>query len=314
MSFRPEDIPDQSGRIFLVTGANTGLGFQTSKALLKKGATVIMSCRSLDKGKLAKESLLETNKSGTIHLLKLDLSDLNEIKKFSAEIKNRFGFLDVLINNAGIMAPPQTLSKQGLEIQFAVNHLSHMALTLELLPLMSNIRGSKVVTVTSGAQYMGKIAWGNLQGEIKYDRWSSYSQSKLANVMFAIELEKRLRANKSETFSLLAHPGLAKTNLQANSIMTSNSWVEALAYKLMSPLFQSAEFGALPQLIAATRKKAKGGEQYVPRWNVKGLPRLAKVASSALQSEDREKLWSISQSLINDYISIQNQLPSNPRT
>ena len=200
MSYKYEDIPNQSGRVFLVTGANSGLGFETSKVLLGKGATVIMACRSLIKGELAKQSLIKINKTGNIHLLKLDLADLNEVIKFSAVVKNRFGFLDVLINNAGIMAPPHTFSKQGFEIQFAVNHLAHMALTLELLPLMTRIKGSRVVTVTSGAQYMGKIAWEDLQGGVNYNRWGSYSQSKLANVMFALELEKKLRSNKSETF------------------------------------------------------------------------------------------------------------------
>ena len=181
-------IPDQKGRIALITGANSGLGFDTAQALLEKNATVILGCRSIDKAEKARQRLLSQTCSGRIELLELDLADLVQVNKASDEVGHKFQKLDLLINNAGVMAPPRTFSKQGLEIQFAVNHLSHMALTLKLLPLMAKQSGARVVTVTSGAQYMGKINWSDLQGEDTYDPWASYSQSKLANVMFALEL------------------------------------------------------------------------------------------------------------------------------
>mgnify|MGYP003315947366 FL=1 len=249
---RLNEIKMQDGKVFLITGANSGLGYETSKFLLERGATVIMSCRDLIKGEKAKQELLKFNFSGKIELVELDLSDLINVKKFAESIKNKFDYLDVLINNAGIMAPPKTFSKQGFEIQFAVNHLAHMFLTLELLPMLEEKNNSRVVTVTSGVQYFGKIQWADLQGNLKYDRWASYAQSKLANVMFGLELDSKLKESNSKTSSLLAHPGFARTNLQPKSVEANQSWQEGLAYKLMDPMFQSAKMGALPQISAAT--------------------------------------------------------------
>ncbi len=292
------EINTQSGRVFLITGANSGLGYETSKFLLESGATVIMCCRDLLKGEKAKQELLKFNFTGKIELFELDLSDLKNIKKFSESVKNKFDYLDVLINNAGIMAPPKTLSKQGFEIQFAVNHLAHMSLTLELLPLLEEKNNSRVVTVTSGVQYFGKIKWDDLQGNLKYDRWASYAQSKLANVMFGLELNSKLKKRNSQTSSLLAHPGFARTNLQPKSVKANQSWQEELAYKLMDPMFQSAKMGALPQISAATLTTAKGGEQYGPRFNFRGFPKKCRNAPKALNQTSRKKLWEISEKLI----------------
>ena len=292
------DVEMQKGRIFLVTGANSGLGYETSKFLLEKGATVIMCCRDKVKGEKAHQKLLGFNFSGKIELVELDLSDLKNIEKASNFIKNNFNYLDVLINNAGIMAPPKTFSKQGFEIQFAVNHLAHMFLTLELLPMLEESNNSRVVTVTSGVQYFGKIQWNDLHGNLKYDRWASYAQSKLANVMFGLELNSKLKKSNSKTSSLLAHPGLARTNLQPKSVEANKSWQEEVAYKLMDPMFQSARMGALPQITAATLPSAKGGEQYGPRFNFRGFPKICRNAPKALNETARKKLWGISENLI----------------
>ena len=291
-------IKRQNGRVFLITGANSGLGYETSKFLLERGATVIMCCRDLLKGEKAKQELLKFNFSGKIELVKLDLSDLNNVKRFSESIKNKFNCLDILINNAGIMAPPKTFSKQGLEIQFAVNHLAHMSLTLELLPMLEEKSNSRVVTVTSGVQYFGNIQWEDLQGNLKYDRWASYAQSKLANVMFGLELNIKLKEKNSKTSSLLAHPGFARTNLQPRSVKDNNSWQEKLAYKLMDPMFQSAKLGALPQIAAATLPSAKGGEQYGPRFNFRGFPKKCRNAPKALNQSSRKRLWNLSEKLL----------------
>ena len=298
--FRLNEIKMQEGKVFLITGANSGLGFETTKFLLERGATVIMCCRDLLKGEKAKQELLKFNFSGKIELVELDLSDLINVKKFAESIKNKFNHLDALINNAGIMAPPKTFSKQGFEIQFAVNHLAHMSLTLELLPMLEEKNNSRVVTVTSGVQYFGKIQWSDLQGNLKYDRWASYAQSKLANVMFGLELDSKLKENNSKTSSLLAHPGFARTNLQPKSVEANQSWQEALAYKLMDPMFQSAKMGALPQIAAATLSSATGGEQYGPRFNFRGFPKICRNAPKALNQTSREKLWEISEKLIKD--------------
>ncbi len=304
MNWKINDIPDQSGRVVFVTGANSGLGLQTTRALLGKGATVIMGCRSIKKAQEAIENFLEKTSIGTIDLIEIDLADLRKVKRASDQFREKYDRLDLLINNAGVMAPPRTLSKQGLELQFAVNHLAHMSLTLRMLPLLAKTSGSRVVTVTSGAQYMGKMNWEDLQGEIQYDRWTSYSQSKLANVMFALELDNRLRRSKLDVCSLLAHPGLARTNLQSSSISASKSWQESLAYNLMGPLFQSAAMGALPQLLAATGPKAQGGEQYCPRFNFRGSPKLCNSAPLASNREERERLWEVSKTLIGDLVNL----------
>ncbi len=297
---RLNEIKMQSEKIFLITGANSGLGYETSKFLLGKGATVLMCCRDLFKGEKAKQQLLKFNFPGKIELVELDLSDLKNVEKIANFIKNKFTYLDVLINNAGIMAPPKTISKQGFEIQFAVNHLAHMHLTLELLPILEKRNYSRVVTVTSGVQYFGKIQWDDLQGNLKYDRWASYAQSKLANVMFGLELNSKLKERNSKTSSLLAHPGFARTNLQPKSVEANQSWQEELAYKLMDPMFQSAEMGALPQITAATLSSAKGGEQYGPRFNFRGFPKICRNAPKALNHFSRKKLWEVSEKLIKD--------------
>lgn len=295
---RMNKIKTQNGRVFLITGANSGLGYETSKFLLKRGATVIMCCRDLFKGEKAKQKLLKFNSSGKIELVELDLSDLKNVKKAVNFIKNKFDHLDVLINNAGIMAPPKTYSKQGYEIQFAVNHLAHMSLTMELLPMLKAKSNSRVVTVTSGVQYFGRIQWNDLQGNLKYDRWASYAQSKLANVMFGLELNSKLKESNSPTSSLLAHPGFARTNLQPKSVEANQSWQEEIAYKLMNPMFQSAKMGALPQIAAATLTTAKGGEQYGPKFNFRGLPKICRNAQEALKKSSRKRLWDISEKLI----------------
>tara|TARA_Y100001968_G_scaffold121910_2_gene110957 strand:+ start:367 stop:1305 length:939 start_codon:yes stop_codon:yes gene_type:complete len=304
MNWSIDSIPNQEGRIVLITGANSGLGFETAKALIQKGATVILGCRSINKAIKARQELSLESNCSNIELLEIDLSDLKAVELAGNQLLEKLPKLDVLINNAGVMAPPLTKSRQGLEIQFAVNHLSHMALTLKLLPLLAKQKGSRVVTISSGAQYFAAMNWNDLQGETRYDRWGSYAQSKLANVMFALELNSRLNKAAINVDSLLAHPGLARTNLQPKSIKANNSWQESLAYKLMGPLFQSSTMGSLPQLLAATYNKAKGGEQYGPRFNFRGAPEICKIAPLALKVQERERLWDISERLIANIVEV----------
>ena len=299
MGWTLKDIPDQTGRVALVTGANSGLGLETSRALLQKGATVLMACRNQKKSEAARRDLLDLGTTG-VDLLDLDLSDLNSVERCAKAVQERYGRLDLLMNNAGLMAPPRRLSVQGFEMQFAVNHLGHMALTQRLLPLMEGRQDARVVTVTSGAQYFGKMQWSDLQGERRYDRWKAYSQSKLANVMFALELNHRLHKQNSTVISLAAHPGLARTNLQKVSVASRGAWQESLAYRLMDPLFQSAAMGALPQLHAATASSAKGGEHFGPSGfaSMRGMPTRQPVARPARDAEQRERLWTTSDDMI----------------
>jgi protochlorophyllide reductase len=272
---------------------------ETSRALLEKGATVLMACRSQRKSEEVRRALLDQGTTD-VDLLDLDLSDLNNIGRCAKVVQERYGRLDLLINNAGLMAPPRQLSVQGLEMQFAVNHLGHMALTQQLLPMMEGRQDARVVTVTSGAQYFGKMEWSDLQGERRYDRWGAYCQSKLANVMFALELNQRLQQQNSTVISLAAHPGLARTNLQPVSVAATGAWQESLAYRLMDPLFQTAAMGALPQLHAATASSVKGGEHFGPDGfaAMRGMPTRQPVASTARDTEQRERLWMTSEDMI----------------
>ena len=299
-------MPDQTGRVALVTGANSGLGLETARALAANGATVVMGCRSDRKAEGVRAQMLAelVNPSahcphGPLDLLSLDLADLASVRAAAATLKQRYGRLDLLINNAGVMGPPRTLTRDGFELQFGTNHLGHFALTLLLLPLLQIQEGARVVFVTSGAQYFGRIAFDDLQGERSYDRWRAYSQSKLANVMTALELQDRLRAEGSGVLSLAAHPGLARTNLQPASVAMTGSKLEALAYRLMDPCFQSAAMGALPQLFAATAPGAQPGGHYGPdQWGgMRGHPAAVRVAPAALDVDQRRRLWSVSEEL-----------------
>jgi protochlorophyllide reductase len=328
-------IPDLSGRLALVTGASSGLGLETCRALVAHGATVVMACRSRRRGEAARQSLLtpaagasaDTGQPGSgtagpdqsrsspanpradanaaapawgaLDLLELDLADLASVRAAATDVASRYGRLDLLINNAGVMAPPRTLSRDGFELQFATNHLGHFLLTVLLLPLLRQSPAARVVHVTSGAQYFGRIDFDDLQGEGRYDRWRAYSQSKLANVMTALELQRRLQAEGSGVLSLAAHPGLARTNLQPASLAMNGSRLEAFAYRLMDPLFQSAAMGALPQLYAATAPEAMPAGHYGPdQWGgMKGHPTPVRLAPAAQDSDARERLWRVSEEL-----------------
>jgi len=212
---------------------------------------------------------------------------------------DKLGPLDLLINNAGIMAIPRRLSVDGFELQFATNHLGHFALTRALLPLLIQTPASRVVTVTSGIQQLGRIAFDDLQGERRYDPWRAYAQSKLANTMFALELQERLRQQGADTLSLAAHPGIARTNLQAASVAASGSRGAAFALRWLAPLWPSAARGARPQLQAATAPGLRGGELLAPGGPAElwGDPGPGRLPAAARNSDDRARLWQISETL-----------------
>ena len=289
------DIPDQRGRTALITGANSGLGLESARALAAKGATVLLACRSLEKAS-STAAALRSETGGALIPLELDLADLKSVQRAAAEVER----LDLLLNNAGVMAPPRTLSRQGFELQFAVNHLGHVALTQALLPLLKQSASGRVVHVSSGAAYFGRIQFDDLQGETRYRPWDAYGQSKLANAMTALELQRQLEQEGSSVLSLVAHPGLARTHLQPTSVAAKNAKLEGLAYRLMDPLFQSAAMGALPQLFAATAPDAKAGVFYGPGGfgNLRGYPTACRMPPRALDAEACARLWSVSAALI----------------
>jgi protochlorophyllide reductase len=292
-------MPDLIGQIALVTGANSGLGLESARALLANGATVVLACRSLAKAEQARQVLVAAGSAGSpddrIELLELDLADLQSVARAADQVAARHSRLDVLLNNAGVMAPPRTLTRQRFELQFGVNHLGHFALTQRLLPLLLASASPRVVQVTSGAQYFGQLDFEDLQGERRYDRWKAYGQSKLANVVFAQELQRRYPQLRSAA----AHPGLARTNLQPTSVAANGSQLERLAYRFMGPLFQSAAQGALPQLFAATAPEAEPGGHYGPSelGGIKGWPKAVPMAKAALDPAQGARLWQVSEEL-----------------
>lgn len=264
MSWTEESIPDQTGRVALVTGGNGGLGFETSRALAARGATVIMGARNQDKAKTAREQIIAETPGAKIDVRELDLASLESVNRFADKVLEDYDRIDLLFNNAGVMAIPERKSADGFEMQFGTNHLGHYALTARLLPLMVNIPGSRIVTVTSTARHFGRpVDADNPHLEGRYDPWRAYGQSKLANLHFAVGLNRRLEAGGAQTRSLVAHPGLSNTDLQANTAREGGGdfW-EGMA----SRFGMSADEGVLPQLRAATDPEASGGELYAPRW------------------------------------------------
>lgn len=264
MSWTEKDMPPQTGRTAVVTGANGGLGYETARALAAKGATVLMAARNLEKAATAEQGILSLHPNASLDIRPLDLASLESVAAFAASVANDFDHIDLLINNAGVMAIPERRSADGFEMQFGTNHLGHYALTAHLLELLVNTPGSRVVTVTSTARHLGKpVDADNPHLEDNYDPWRAYGQSKLANLHFALGLDQLLEKAGAETESLVAHPGLSNTDLQANTAREggSHAW-ESLAERFG----MSAADGALPQLRAATDPDASGGELYAPRW------------------------------------------------
>ena len=298
-NWETSNIPNLTGKTVLITGANSGLGYYTAKALAEKNAHVVIACRSLEKANQTIKKLQSLNPEGIFTPIELDLSDLKNVVEVQSKIVDDFENLDLLINNAGIMHPPKTLSAQGYEIQFAVNHLAHMLLTLKLLPIIEKKGESRVVTVTSGAQFFGKVGWKNLKAEDYYNKWESYSNSKLANVMFALELNENLKCKN--ILSLAAHPGIAKTNLFTAQKPKPNP-IEKFSLKLFSPIFQSAEMGSLPQLFAATSPDARGGDHYGPKFNFRGYPKLSPTSPFANNKVERKNLWVKSIEILSSFL------------
>ncbi|MBX7454738.1 SDR family NAD(P)-dependent oxidoreductase [Mycolicibacterium sp. 3033] len=285
------DIPDQSGRVAVITGANTGLGFETAKALAEKGGRVVIAVRNVEKGKQAADRI-----SGDVEVQELDLTSLESIRAAAETLKSRFDRIDLLINNAGVMTTPKGTTKDGFELQFGTNHLGHFALTGLLLDAILDVEGSRVVTVSSNGHKMGgAIHWDDLQWQRSYSRMGAYTQSKLANLMFTYELERRL-APRGKTIAVAAHPGTATTEL-ARSFPRP---VER-AFLAAAPLLfaQKPDGGALPSLRAATDPGVLGGQYYGPDGigQQRGAPVV--VASNAVSYDvaQQRRLWTVSEEL-----------------
>jgi NAD(P)-dependent dehydrogenase (short-subunit alcohol dehydrogenase family) len=288
------DIPDQHGRTIVVTGANSGLGFQTSLELARHGAHVVLACRNLDKGREAQERIAAQAPGASTELRALDLADLASVRAFAEALET--DRIDVLINNAGVMALPRRQTPQGFELQLGTNHLGHFALTGLLLDRI----GERVVTLSSGAHRMGKMNFDDLQGERRYFRWSAYGQAKLANLLFALELQRRLDQAGVDLLSVAAHPGYAATNLQLQSSqMTGNPLDRMVNRVLNATVAQSGAMGALPTLYAATVPDLPGGAYVGPDGvaEMRGHPQLTVPSARARDAGTAARLWDVSEEL-----------------
>lgn len=298
MKWTLDQIPDQSGRVVIVTGANTGIGYETARPLALKGAKVILACRSREKGEVAARQIQaeidatpngetvghgDANAGGSAAFGELDLSSLDSVRLFAEGFLAQHDRLDLLINNAGVMIPPESQTADGFELQIGVNYFGHFALTARLLPLLMQTPGSRVVTLSSLAARGGKIDFESFRGEKPYQPRREYCQSKLADLIFCFELQRRLNLAGSSTLSTAAHPGWTKTDLQRHS-----GFMEFLT----SFLGMSPAQGALPTLHAAVAE-VEGGAYFGPGGfgEIRGHPKPAKIPEAAFDAEVGKRLW-----------------------
>ena len=292
------DIPDLSGRTAVVTGANSGLGKATTRELARHGARVVMACRSRDRADEARADLLADVPRADLPIEILDLASLDSVAAFAERFTAEHGRLNLLYCNAGIMAIPRGETADGFEMQFGVNVLGHFALIGRLLPVLTATEGSRVVTLSSMAAWSGKIHFDDLGLERSYGRWKAYNQSKLADLMLAFELDRRLHERGETTKALAAHPGLSNTDLQTTSVSKNGSKAEELFYSLtMDRIAQSAAEGAEPQLRAGTDPLARGGAFYGPKYFLRGRAVEINPPKAALDAAARARLWEACETL-----------------
>ncbi len=285
-----DDMTDQTGRVAIVTGANSGIGFHAARHLAARGAEVVLACRTESKALKARDEIRAQHTGADVEFMQLDLSDLASVKAFADEFLDRYDRLDLLVNNAGVMVPPYSKTKDGFELQFGTNHLGHFALDAHLIELVMATEGSRVVTVSSGAHKAGKIDFDDPNWEKRsYSAWRAYGQSKIANLYFALELDRRLRAAGSDTISTAAHPGWAATELQSNSAFA----------KFLNPIFaQTPEQGSWPTLAAATAP-SDGGDYWGPNGFAEMKGQAVEVEPNDLAKDPTiaERLWRLSEEL-----------------
>jgi NAD(P)-dependent dehydrogenase (short-subunit alcohol dehydrogenase family) len=288
------DVPDQSGRVAIVTGANSGLGYDTAAVLADKGAHVVLAVRNLDKGNEAADRIKKASPNGVVSLQKLDLTSLDSVREAADELRAAYPRIDLLINNAGVMyVPTRETTKDGFEMQFGTNHLGHFALTGQLLDNLLPVEGSRVVTISSvGHRIMARIHFDDPHLERKYNRVEAYGQSKLANLLFTYELQRRLKAKGTPTFALAAHPGFSDTELMRHlpGFIPDFFW---------RPFTQPADMGALPTLRAATDPGAQGGQYYGPDGigESTGHPKVVKSSAQSHNEDIQRRLWTMSEEL-----------------
>jgi len=294
-----QDVPDQHGRTVVITGANSGIGLETAKVLAARGARVVLAGRDRGRTAAAAEQVSAAAGDGPrAETAELDLASLESVRSAAADLAGRFPAIDLLINNAGLMMPPYGLTKDGFELQFGTNHLGHFALTGLLLPRLLEVKGSRVVTVSSNAHRQGKINFDDLMSARHYRKSAAYGQSKLANLMFTYELQRRLTTARADTLATAAHPGTATTDLTRHSGFMTWGTHTRLG-PLNSWAVQPAAMGALPTLRAATDPAATGGAYYGPSGFMQftGFPVLVRSSTRSQNAEVARRLWAESEKL-----------------
>ena len=289
-------MPQQAGKTVLVTGANSGVGFQAARELARQGARVMLGVRDATKGEVARNRILAEQPQAQVSIVPLDMASLASIRNFAGEFVASGGQLDVLVNNAGVMAmPKREQTPDGFERQFGTNHLGHFALTGLLMPALLRAPSPRVVTVASLAHRNGKMEWDNLQGEKSYSPWGAYNMSKLANILFARELDRRAREVHSKLMSVAVHPGISRTNIAA----PGTDFKSRMARLIGPILFQNDEMGALPTLYAATAAEVQGGQYIGPGGSgeMGGYPKVVQPRPQALDDQAGRRLWNVSEQL-----------------
>ncbi len=295
-----QQVPDVTGKKALVTGANSGLGFETARVLAARGAHVLLGCRNRDKADTAMEAIRAHAPGASLELVQMDLSSLESVRQAAEQVRAHHDHLDLLINNAGVMWLPPMRTEDGFEMHFGTNHLGHFALTGPLLPLLRDTPGARIVTLSSIGHRMGRIHFDGLNLEHGYGKQKAYSQSKLANLLFAHELQRRLQAAGAQAISVAAHPGIAGTNLATPALeKTGPQWLARLTARLAPVLARPPVQGALPTLYAATAPVVNGGDYMGPDgpWEITGYPAKGRSSKHALDPHLARRLWSVSEEL-----------------
>jgi NAD(P)-dependent dehydrogenase (short-subunit alcohol dehydrogenase family) len=297
LSWTEADIPDLAGRVAVVTGANGGLGFEATRELARRGAAVVMGVRSLDRGGRAAERIRAAVPGASLEVRQLDLGSLESIRRFAAAVLGDHPAVDLLVNNAGVMATPPGQTADGFETQVGTNHLGHFALTAAIMPALERATAGRVVTMTSIARQQGHpMTEAAVRGWPDYDPWRAYSDSKRANYQFGLELARRLADAGSPVASLVAHPGLSHTDLQTATVRNGGTgfsgrfWAFAARWVGMTPLH-----GVRPALRAATDPTARSGEFYGPRWTLRGAAVRLRVDPRTVPADELERLWRLSE-------------------
>lgn len=293
-----KDIPSCDGKLAIVTGANSGLGYYTTMGLAENGCEVIMACRNLEKGEKAKADLLKRSPGSNLKLMQLDLSDLASVKDFAAAFTSQYSKLDLLVNNAGLMAIPYRKTTDGFEMQFGVNHLGHFALTGLLFEVLKSTGGSRVVNVSSMAHNIGEIRFQDINWDKSYSRWKAYGMSKLANILFTFELAERVSAKGIDMKVLVAHPGHADSSLiEKGPEMSGRNFLVKAGRFLNRLVAQSTEMGSLPILYAATAPEAVHRAYYGPRGfaGTRGYPERTYPSRKKVSKDLQQELWQVSE-------------------